>query len=72
MAEGLPHPDPIVESQTLASVIPPDITYKHHLQVCYHMYPLDWLAQLTCDMQLSVCRAAYQAYTIQLYMLRNM
>ena len=31
--EGKPHPDPIVESATLASVVPPDITYSHHLQV---------------------------------------
>jgi hypothetical protein len=31
--EGKPHPDPIVESATLASVVPPDITYTHHLQV---------------------------------------
>jgi hypothetical protein len=31
--EGLPHPDPIVETATLASVSPPDITYQHHLQV---------------------------------------
>ena len=33
MHEGQPHPDPIVETATLASVTPPDITYAHHLQV---------------------------------------
>ena len=31
--EGMPHPDPIVETASLASVQPPDIKYKHHLQV---------------------------------------
>lgn len=31
--EGRPHPDEIVESALLAHVSPPDITYKHHLQV---------------------------------------
>ncbi|GFR48197.1 hypothetical protein Agub_g10014, partial [Astrephomene gubernaculifera] len=30
--EGLPHPDPIVETASLASVKPPDISYQHHLQ----------------------------------------
>uniref|UniRef100_A0A7S3QMV8 Strawberry notch AAA domain-containing protein n=1 Tax=Dunaliella tertiolecta TaxID=3047 RepID=A0A7S3QMV8_DUNTE len=29
--EGENHPDPIVESQSLAGVTPPDVTYKHHL-----------------------------------------
>ena len=33
MNEGVPHPDEIVESALLAHVSPPDITYKHHLQV---------------------------------------
>lgn len=28
-----PHPDPIVETASLAGVVPPDITYKHHLEV---------------------------------------
>ncbi|GFR48741.1 hypothetical protein Agub_g10699, partial [Astrephomene gubernaculifera] len=32
VSEGPPHPDPIVETASLASVAPPDITYKHHLQ----------------------------------------
>ncbi|KAG2496515.1 hypothetical protein HYH03_005339 [Edaphochlamys debaryana] len=32
VTEGLPHPDPIVETASLASVAPPDITYQHHLQ----------------------------------------
>ena len=31
--EGRPHPDEIVESALLAHVSPPDITYKHHLEV---------------------------------------
>ena len=31
--EGQPHPDEIVESALLAHVSPPDITYKHHLEV---------------------------------------
>ncbi|GLC46902.1 hypothetical protein PLESTB_001282200 [Pleodorina starrii] len=32
VTEGPPHPDPIVETASLASVTPPDISYKHHLQ----------------------------------------
>ncbi|GIM01409.1 hypothetical protein Vretimale_6229 [Volvox reticuliferus] len=32
VTEGPPHPDAIVETASLASVTPPDITYKHHLQ----------------------------------------
>lgn len=34
LCEGLPHPDPIVETQSLAGVMAPDITYTHHLEVC--------------------------------------
>ncbi|KAF5829652.1 hypothetical protein DUNSADRAFT_15693 [Dunaliella salina] len=30
--EGFDHPDAIVESQSLAGVTPPDVTYKHHLK----------------------------------------
>ncbi|KXZ54936.1 hypothetical protein GPECTOR_3g106 [Gonium pectorale] len=30
--DGSDHPDPIVETASLASVTPPDITYEHHLQ----------------------------------------
>lgn len=33
VTEGPNHPDIIVETASLASVIPPNITYKHHLQV---------------------------------------
>ncbi len=33
LKEGHAHPDIIVESALLACVSPPDITYKHHLQV---------------------------------------
>ncbi|GIL64960.1 hypothetical protein Vafri_18816 [Volvox africanus] len=32
VTEGPPHPDAIVETASLASVTPPGITYKHHLQ----------------------------------------
>lgn len=32
--EGVPHPDIIVETASLAAIDPPDPTYKHHLQVC--------------------------------------
>lgn len=31
LAFGLPHPDPVVETASLASVEPPDITYELHL-----------------------------------------
>lgn len=31
LREGADHPDPIVESQSLAGVMPPDPTYAHHL-----------------------------------------
>lgn len=30
---GKPHPDPVVETASLAAVEPPDISYKLHLQV---------------------------------------
>lgn len=30
---GKPHPDPVVETASLAAVEPPDITYKLHIQV---------------------------------------
>jgi hypothetical protein len=30
--DGKPHPDPIVETTTLARTDPPDPTYTHHLQ----------------------------------------
>ena len=33
VTEGCAHPDPIVETLSLASVIPPEATYQHHLQV---------------------------------------
>lgn len=33
LTEGTAHPDPVVETSSLASVTPPDIVYKHHLQV---------------------------------------
>jgi hypothetical protein len=32
--DGMPHPDAIVETSSLSSIFPPDITYKHHLQDC--------------------------------------
>ena len=35
--EGRPHPDEIVESALLAHVSPPDITYKHHLEVTIYI-----------------------------------
>ena len=31
MKDRLPHPDPIVETTTLARTDPPDATYRHHL-----------------------------------------
>lgn len=31
---GHPHPDPIVETASLAGVSPPEPSYAHHLQVC--------------------------------------
>lgn len=31
--DGVAHPDPIVETMSLASVIPPEATYEHRLQV---------------------------------------
>ena len=31
--EGKPHPDPIVETASLAGVAPPEPTYLHHLHV---------------------------------------
>lgn len=31
LAFGVPHPDPVVETASLASVEPPDITYELHL-----------------------------------------
>ncbi len=31
--EGTEHPDAIVETASLASVVPPEISYQHHLQV---------------------------------------
>jgi hypothetical protein len=30
---GAPHPDPVVETASLAAVEPPDVTYKLHLDV---------------------------------------
>ena len=33
MVEGKPHPDPIVETSSLASIKPPVPSYKHHLPV---------------------------------------
>ena len=30
---GAPHPDPVVETASLAAVEPPDVTYQLHLQV---------------------------------------
>lgn len=30
---GHPHPDPIVETASLAGVSPPEPSYEHHLQV---------------------------------------
>ncbi|KAK3282320.1 hypothetical protein CYMTET_9945 [Cymbomonas tetramitiformis] len=32
LKDGLPHPDPVIESSSLASIEPPDIWYHHHLQ----------------------------------------
>ena len=32
--DGRPHPDPIVETASLAGVTPPEPKYQHHLQVC--------------------------------------
>ncbi|GAQ77984.1 protein with Helicase_C domain [Klebsormidium nitens] len=32
VTEGIPHPDPVVETASLAEVVPPDFTYKHGLQ----------------------------------------
>ncbi|KAK9815308.1 hypothetical protein WJX72_001386 [[Myrmecia] bisecta] len=34
LKEGLPHPDPIVETASLASMEPPEVKYRHHLQDC--------------------------------------
>lgn len=34
MKEGLPHPDPIVETACLANVLPPVPTYRHHIAEC--------------------------------------
>ena len=31
---GAPHPDPVVETASLAAVEPPDVTYELHLQAC--------------------------------------
>jgi hypothetical protein len=33
--KGKAHPDPIVETSSLASIRPPLPTYKHHLQACF-------------------------------------
>ena len=33
--EGKDHPDPIVETSSLAGVTPPEPTYQHHLHVSY-------------------------------------
>ena len=34
---GAPHPDPVVETASLAAVEPPDVTYELHLQArCPH------------------------------------
>ena len=35
---GMPHPDPVVETASLAAVEPPDITYELHIHV---RHPLD-------------------------------
>lgn len=32
--EGVPHPDPIVETSSLSGVQPPDVKYKHHIADC--------------------------------------
>ena len=33
LSYGAPHPDPVVETASLAAVEPPDVTYELHLQV---------------------------------------
>ncbi len=33
---GLQHPDPVVETASLAAVEPPDVTYKLHMEVRVH------------------------------------
>ncbi len=33
MREGRSHPDPIVETQSLGTVVPPDPHYQHHIKV---------------------------------------
>ena len=38
---GAPHPDPVVETASLAAVEPPDVTYELHLQARCTMH--SWL-----------------------------
>ena len=40
MIEGKPHPDPIVETSSLASIRAPKQTYQHHLQVSLPLFGL--------------------------------
>jgi len=37
LVDGRPHPDPIVETASLAGVSPPEPKYQHHLQVTYQL-----------------------------------
>ena len=37
LVDGRPHPDPIVETASLAGVSPPEPQYLHHLQVTHQL-----------------------------------
>lgn len=41
MREGRSHPDPIVETASLAAVVPPDPTYQHSLKVTATTRPVN-------------------------------
>lgn len=65
LVDGRPHPDPIVETASLAGVSPPKPKYQHHLQVthqldcCSHAQPMCICAALKKLPDTPVCCASF-------------
>lgn len=55
LTDGCPHPDPIVETASLAGVSPPEPKYQHHLQVLCLLHHT-FLALAVADLQPDLSR----------------